>query len=212
MKFNILSLLLIVFVFQSFESKAQNGSKTQPNIIFIMADDLGIGDVGCYGQQMIKTPEIDKMATEGLRFTQVYAGSSVCAPSRSVLMTGKHGGHTVVRGNSTKPIIIKPGTPTLASVLKKGGYTTACIGKWGIGTPDNFTNPNDVGFDHFFGYINMWHAHNFYPEFLQEVEAMADHVVLISEGKLCFQGSPKELAGEEGMEKRFRELTREVAA
>ena len=81
-------------------------------------------------------------------------------------MTGKHMGRTIVRGNSTAPIIIPPGEATIASLLKRAGYSTACIGKWGIGTPDNFTNPNDVGFDHFFGYVNMWHAHNFYPEFL----------------------------------------------
>lgn len=137
-----------------------------PNIVLILADDLGYGDLGCFGQQKLSTPRLDTMATEGMRLTQFYAGSTVCAPSRSVLMTGRHMGRTVVRGNSTKPIVIEPGAPTLASVLKQAGYATACVGKWGIGTPDNFTNPNDVGFDHFFGYINMWHAHNFYPEFL----------------------------------------------
>lgn len=140
--------------------------RTQPNIVLILADDLGYGDLGCFGQQILKTPRLDAMAAEGMRFTQFYAGCTVCAPSRSVLMTGKHMGRTVVRGNSTAPIVIQPGTTTVASVLKDAGYKTACVGKWGIGTPDNFTNPNDVGFDHFFGYINMWHAHNFYPEFL----------------------------------------------
>jgi arylsulfatase A-like enzyme len=85
---------------------------------------------------------------------------------RGVLLTGKHVGRAVVRGNSLKPIVIQPGQPTVASVLKAAGYTTGCIGKWGVGTPDNLTNPNDVGFDHFFGYVNMWHAHNSYPEFL----------------------------------------------
>ena len=140
--------------------------RKQPNIILILADDLGYGDLGCFGQQTLKTPRLDAMARQGMRLTSFYAGSTVCAPSRSVLMTGKHTGRTVVRGNSTSPIIIQPGTPTVASVLKSAGYATGCVGKWGIGTPDNFTNPNDVGFDHFFGYINMWHAHNFYPEFL----------------------------------------------
>ena len=138
----------------------------KPNIILILADDLGYGDLGCFGQQMLKTPRLDQMASQGMRFTQFYAGCTVCAPSRSVLMTGRHMGRTVVRGNSTAPIVIQPGQPTIATVLKKAGYATACIGKWGIGTPDNFTNPNDVGFDHFFGYVNMWHAHNCYPEFL----------------------------------------------
>jgi len=137
-----------------------------PNIVLILADDLGYGDLGCFGQKTLKTPRLDRMASEGMRFTQFYAGCTVCAPSRSVLMTGRHMGRTVVRGNSTAPVIIQPEQATVASVLKKAGYATACIGKWGIGTPDNFTNPNDVGFDHFFGYVNMWHAHNFYPEFL----------------------------------------------
>ncbi|MDH3644779.1 MAG: sulfatase-like hydrolase/transferase, partial [Gammaproteobacteria bacterium] len=138
----------------------------QPNIILILADDLGYGDLGCFGQKVLKTPRLDEMAAQGMRLTQFYAGCTVCAPSRSVLLTGRHMGRTVVRGNSTSPIVIQPGQPTLASMLKKTGYATACIGKWGVGTPDNFTNPNDVGFDHFYGYVNMWHAHNFYPEFL----------------------------------------------
>ena len=153
--------------------------RRQPNIILILADDLGYGDLACFGQQVPKTPRLDAMAQQGMRFTQFYAGSTVCAPSRSVLMTGKHAGHTVVRGNSTAPIIIQPGQATLASVLKQAGYATACVGKWGIGTPDNFTNPNDVGFDHFYGYVNMWHAHNCYPEFLirnGQVERLANVV------------------------------------
>lgn len=139
---------------------------TPPNIVFILADDLGYGDLSCFGQKTLTTPRLDQMAQQGMKFTQFYAGCTVCAPSRCVLLTGQHNGHCVVRGNSTEPIVIKPGQPTLASVLKKAGYKTACIGKWGVGTPDNLTNPNDVGFDHFFGYVNMWHAHNFYPEFL----------------------------------------------
>lgn len=141
-------------------------ARSRPNIILILADDLGYGDLGCFGQKILKTPRLDAMAREGMRFTQFYAGCTVCAPSRSVLMTGKHMGRTVVRGNSTAPIVIRPGTPTVASLLKRAGYATACIGKWGIGTPDKLSNPNDVGFDHFFGYVDMWHAHNFYPEFL----------------------------------------------
>lgn len=141
-------------------------AQRQPNIVLILADDLGYGDLGCFGQKTLKTPRLDEMAAQGLRFTQFYAGCTVCAPSRSVLLTGKHMGRTVVRGNSTAPIVIQPGQATIASVLKDAGYATACIGKWGVGTPDNLTNPNDVGFDHFFGYVNMWHAHNFFPEFL----------------------------------------------
>ena len=141
-------------------------AQAKPNIVFILADDLGYADIGAFGQKTLQTPRLDKMAGEGMILTQFYSGSTVCAPSRSVLMTGKHTGHTAVRGNSTEPIVIQPGDTTVASLLKKAGYATGCIGKWGISTPDNFTNPNDVGFDHFYGYINMWHAHNFYPEFL----------------------------------------------
>jgi len=138
----------------------------KPNVILILADDLGYGDLGCFGQETLKTPRLDAMAKEGMRLTQFYAGCTVCAPSRSVLLTGKHMGRTTVRGNSTKPVVIEPGQANLASMMKAAGYHTACIGKWGVGTPDNLTNPNDIGFDHFFGYINMWHAHNFYPTFL----------------------------------------------
>ncbi len=116
-----------------------------PNIILILADDLGYGDLGCFGQKTLKTPRLDAMAREGMRFTQFYAGSTVCAPSRSVLLTGRHMGRTVVRGNSTQPIVIQPDQPTVASMLKVAGYRTACIGKWGVGTPDNFTNPNELG-------------------------------------------------------------------
>ena len=138
----------------------------QPNIIFILADDLGYGDLGCFGQKVLKTPRLDEMAAQGMRFTQFYAGCTVCAPSRSVLMTGRHMGRTVVRGSSPKPIVLRPGNPTVASVLRDAGYQTACIGKWGLGTPDKLSNPNDIGFHHFFGYVDMWHAHNFYPDFL----------------------------------------------
>ena len=163
---NAYGLLLAALVILLIDSVTSHANERPPNIVLILADDLGYGDLGCFGQETLKTPRLDQMAKQGMRFTQFYAGCTVCAPSRSVLMTGKHMGRTVVRGNSTEPIIIQPGTPTVASVLKKAGYSTACIGKWGIGTPDNFTNPNEVGFDHFFGYVNMWHAHNFYPEFL----------------------------------------------
>ncbi len=168
MKSNTLLLLLIVFVFQSLGSKAQNDSKTQPNIIFIMADDLGIGDVGCYGQQMIKTPEIDKMATEGLRFTQVYAGSSVCAPSRSSIMTGMHNGHNRVRDNVPHGVFLQPDDLTVAEVLKQAGYTTGAIGKWSLGNPGSWGVANYQGFDYFYGHLNQDQAHFYYPDYLWE--------------------------------------------
>jgi arylsulfatase A-like enzyme len=136
----------------------------KPNIVLILADDLGYGDLGCYGQQRIRTPHLDRMAAEGMRFTQHYAGSTVCAPSRCALMTGRHTGHCTVRGNVD--VLMKPGEPTLASMLKRAGYTTACIGKWGIGHPPPPEDPHRHGFDHFFGYLSMWHAHNYYPDFL----------------------------------------------
>ena len=142
----------------------------KPNIIFILCDDLGYGDLGCYGQKMIKTPCIDKMASEGLKFTQHYAGSTVCAPSRCVLMTGLHTGHAYIRANrETKPMGQTPlpaDTVTVASLLKRAGYKTALIGKWGLGGPGSTGEPRRQGFDYFFGYLCQRHAHNYYPEFL----------------------------------------------
>ncbi|MCP5523025.1 MAG: arylsulfatase [Verrucomicrobiales bacterium] len=138
--------------------------EARPNIIFILADDLGYGDLGCYGQQRIKTPQIDRMAAEGMRFTQAYAGSTVCAPSRCVLMTGFHTGHARIRGNARLPLL--PKDVTVAEVLKGEGYRTALLGKWGLGEPDTTGVPNRQGFDEFFGYLNQHHAHNYYPTYL----------------------------------------------
>lgn len=141
----------------------------QPNLVFILADDLGWGDLGCYGQTKIKTPNLDKLATDGVRFTHCYAGSTVCAPSRCALMTGLHTGHCRVRGNGGTPkgnVALEPGDPCVAEVLKKAGYTTALIGKWGLGEEGSVGVPNKKGFDHFFGYLNQTHAHNYYPDFL----------------------------------------------
>jgi uncharacterized sulfatase len=137
--------------------------RKRPNIIFILADDLGYGDLGCYGQKEIKTTNLDRMAAEGMLFTQHYAGSTVCAPSRCVLMTGLHTGHCTVRSNSRA--LMKPGEMTVAKILKYAGYITAAIGKWGVGHPPP-GDPAHNGFDYFFGYLSMVHAHNYYPEFL----------------------------------------------
>ncbi len=137
----------------------------RPNIIFVMADDLGYGDLGCYGQQKIRTPHLDRMAAEGIRFTQFYAGSTVCAPSRSCLMTGQHTGHTLVRGNSPR-LPLRPEEVTVAKVLKQAGYTTGIIGKWGLGEPETTGIPNLQGFDEWFGYLNQKNAHNYYPMYL----------------------------------------------
>ena len=140
----------------------------RPNIIFILADDLGYGDVGCYGQKRIKTPNIDRLAAEGTRFTQAYSGSTVCAPSRGVLMTGKHTGHSTVRGNKNPELPVRPDEPTLGTVMKSAGYKTALFGKWGLGGPETESLPNQRGFDEFFGYLNHWHAHLAYPEHIWE--------------------------------------------
>lgn len=144
--------------------------KRKPNIIFILADDLGYGDLGCYGQTMIQTSNIDRLAAQGIRFTDHYAGSTVCAPSRCCLMTGLHTGHSYIRGNkSTPPMGQEPlpdGTITVASLLKRAGYSTALIGKWGLGGPGSTGIPRKQGFDYFFGYLCQGHAHNYYPEFL----------------------------------------------
>ena len=135
-----------------------------PNIVFILADDLGYGDLGCYGQKQIQTPNIDKLAKEGLRFTQCYAGSTVCAPSRCCLMTGYHTGHARIRGNANVPL--RPEDLTVAEVLKKAGYTTGLSGKWGLGEAESTGVPTRKGFDSFFGYLNQHHAHNYWPDFL----------------------------------------------
>jgi len=140
----------------------------RPNIIYILADDLGYGDLGCYGQETIKTPNIDRLAEEGMRFTEHYAGSTVCAPSRCCLMTGFHTGHALVRGNARVPL--RPSDVTVAELLKDAGYSTGIIGKWGLGEPDSTGIPNRQGFDYWFGYLNQRHAHNYYPEYLWKNE------------------------------------------
>ncbi len=136
-----------------------------PNIVFIHADDLGWGDLGCYGQKWIATPRIDALAAEGLRFTQYYAGSTVCGPSRCCLLTGRHTGHATIRGNA-RDITLAETDATVAMALSKAGYATACIGKWGLGHNDQPGAANRRGFDHFFGYTDHSHAHNYYPDFL----------------------------------------------
>jgi len=147
-------------------------AQTRPNIIFIQADDLGYGDLSCYGQRKFRTPNIDRLAAEGMRFTQYYAGSTVCAPSRSALMTGQHTGHTRIRGNARHPLL--PEDVTVAEALKSAAYKTALIGKWGLGEAGTTGVPNRQGFDYFFGYLNQRHAHNYYPTFLWRNEKRID--------------------------------------
>jgi arylsulfatase len=157
------------------------GAETRkPNIIYILADDLGMGEVGCYGQQKIRTPNIDRIAAEGMRFTAHYSGSPVCAPSRCTLLTGLHTGHAYIRDNDEmgfrgdvwhdlslegqRPL--EGGTTTIGHVLQGAGYKTAAIGKWGLGGPGSTGEPNRMGFDHFYGYLCQRVAHNHYPSYL----------------------------------------------
>ena len=141
---------------------------TKPNILFILADDLGYGDLGCYGQKLIATPNIDKLASEGIRFTQFYCGSTVCAPSRCSLMTGKHTGHARIRGNARVDLL--PEDVTIAEVLKDAGYHTGLVGKWGLGTAGRSGIPNRQGFDEFYGVLDQKHAHTQYPTQLWDNE------------------------------------------
>jgi arylsulfatase A-like enzyme len=145
-------------------------TERRPNVVFILADDLGYGDLGCFGQQKIKTPHLDRLAAEGVRFTQAYAGATVCAPSRCGLMTGKHGGHAAIRGNRELPgegqLPMPADTVTVAHLMKTAGYATGIIGKWGLGDPASVSTPNKMGFDYFFGYNCQRQAHEYYPEHL----------------------------------------------
>ncbi len=143
-----------------------------PNIIYILADDLGYGDLGCYGQSKFSTPHLDRLAKDGMRFTRHYSGSTVCAPSRSVLMTGLHTGHTPIRGNQeVKPEGQSPmpaNAITIAELLNEAGYITGAFGKWGLGFPGSEGEPVNQGFDQFFGYNCQRYAHRYYPEYLWE--------------------------------------------
>lgn len=172
----------------------QQEEVTSPNIIFIMADDMGYNEPGCYGQEIIKTPSIDRIATEGIRFTQHYSGSPVCAPSRCVLLTGKHTGNSYVRNNfevkggdgfwGQKPL--SDSTITIAELLKSKGYATAAIGKWGLGKTGSEGDPNRQGFDLFFGFNCQRHAHNHYPRFL-----------IRNQDTVWLEGNNRELTGEQ---------------
>ncbi len=161
-------------------SSAGKQKVQKPNIIYILADDLGYAEVGCYGQKKIKTPFIDQLAANGMKFTQHYSGSAVCAPTRCMLLTGKHSGHAYIRGNDEmsergdtwhdrslegqRPLL--EDTYTIGHMLQKVGYKTCCVGKWGLGWYGSTGDPNKQGFDHFYGYICQREAHNYYPDHL----------------------------------------------
>jgi arylsulfatase A-like enzyme len=166
--------LSVSFV-SDFPSRAANEPSTsaQPNIIFILADDLGYGDLGCYGQTKIKTPNINKLASQGVRFTDFYAGSTVCAPSRCALMTGLHSGHGRIRGNKAG-VVLATNDLTLAEILKKSGYHTGLVGKWGLGDEGSSGMPGKKGFTEFFGYLNQSHAHDYYTDYLWRSDTRTD--------------------------------------
>ena len=159
-----LSLIFLLFV----PHLQAQSSKELPNIIYIMVDDMGYGDLSCYGQTTLKTPHIDQIAKEGMRFTDHYSGHTVCRPSRLVLLTGKHSGNTPIHGNA--PYTLPKNAETVTTLLKDAGYTTGGVGKWALGLPKTEGVPSKQGFDYWFGYLNQSRAHNFYPEYLWENE------------------------------------------
>ena len=165
----------VIFLLGLLLSLPCTAGDARPNIVLILADDLGYGQLGSYGQKLVATPHLDRMAAEGLVFDRFYAGAPVCAPSRSVLMTGLHTGHTRVRGNAPRSQreiqALRAEDVTVAELLGKAGYETALVGKWGLGHEGGSGVPGRQGFDHFFGYLDQQHAHNPYPSFLVRNDA-----------------------------------------
>lgn len=173
--YSLLFLVLLVSC-QNAASEQEQEATTErlPNIVYILADDLGYGDLSAYGQQQFRTPNIDQLAADGIKFTQHYAGTTVCAPSRSALMSGQHTGHTFIRGNRrVEPegqYPIPDSLYTVAEMLKQKGYATGAFGKWGLGPVGSTGDPNQQGFDTFYGYNSQTLAHNYYPYFLWDNE------------------------------------------
>lgn len=168
MKKTSLLLPATVLLFTACQNQQKQETELQkPNIVYILADDLGYGDLSSYGQELFSTPNIDKLAESGMKFTQHYSGSTVCAPSRSSLMTGQHTGHTFIRGNKEwKPegqYPLEAEAVTMAEVLQEAGYVTGAFGKWGLGYPGSEGDPNNQGFDEFYGYNCQRIGHNYYP-------------------------------------------------
>ena len=171
---NITLILLVSFLISACQKINTNQNvNAAPNIIYILADDLGYNEIGAYGQSKIKTPHIDRLAKQGMLFTQHYSGSAVCAPSRSTFIEGKQTNHSHVRGNvnNGQPGRLRgnhplPDVRTLGDIFKEQGYATAAIGKWGLGGLVGTGHPNDHGFDFFYGYLDQIHAHNYYPDHL----------------------------------------------
>ena len=163
MKSNLPALILVTLA-GALSCLGAGAAVRPPNIIYLLADDLGYGDLGSYGQQLIRTPRLDQLASEGVRFTQHYAGAPSCHPSRTVLFTGKHTGHTFIRDNSKLPL--RSEDYTLSQMFKEAGYATGGIGKWALGDFDTTGAPWLKGMDEFLGYLDQVHAHTHYPNFL----------------------------------------------
>lgn len=169
--YKVMYLTFLGFIVIGCQKQAkENLPNKKPNIIYILADDLGYGDLSCTGQTKFQTPNIDRLAKNGILFTQHYSGSTVCAPSRSSLMTGQHTGHTFIRGNKEiQPegqYPLKASSITISKLLKKGGYVTGAFGKWGLGFPGSEGDPNNQGFDEFYGYNCQRIGHNYYPYYM----------------------------------------------
>jgi arylsulfatase A-like enzyme len=167
-RFVVSLLVLILSQLAQAQAPKMAPNATPPNIIYIMADDLGYGDLGCYGQKRIPTPNLDRMAAQGTRFTDFYSGSTVCAPSRYALMSGRHMGHAYIRGNGEFPV--RSDEQLLPKLMKKAGYTTAMFGKWGLGQSTNSGSPEKQGWDHFLGYTHHVHAHRFQTPHLWTIQ------------------------------------------
>ncbi|KPK87852.1 MAG: hypothetical protein AMS27_01210 [Bacteroides sp. SM23_62_1] len=201
MKINLCNILFLILLL--IPSSCQHNKPTKPNFIFILADDLGYGELGCYGQKLIQTPNIDRLAGEGMRFTNFYSGSPVCAPSRCVLFTGLHTGHSYVRDNYEMggyldeeeggQLPLPEDTRTLARILQQNGYLTACIGKWGLGGPGSSGIPTRQGFDFFYGYLCQKQAHNYYPSHLWRNEVWDTLRNTFFHPHQEFQGDPDNL-------------------
>jgi len=166
-------LVCLLLITSGWTSVCYGVNAGKPNIIYILADDLGYGDLSCYGQKRFQTPNIDRLASEGIRFTDHYSGATVCAPSRACLMTGKHSGHCIIRGNTARdaqgnqvPITLRTEDVTLAEILQQAGYHTGLYGKWSLGLEGSPGLPTKQGFDETYGFLNQTHAHHYYPEYI----------------------------------------------
>jgi arylsulfatase A len=225
MRLPLLAAALALSAFAAPQQRTGSAQGAPPNIIFILADDLGYGELGSYGQKKIRTPRLDRMAAEGMRFTQFYAGSTVCAPSRATFLTGRHTGHAYVRDNhelggfrdeeERGQLALPEGHPTVARWLRERGYTTAVVGKWGLGGPASTGVPTKQGFDFFFGYLDQKQAHNYYPTHLWRNEERYPLENAYFSPHQRLEGDPRDPASYEkyrGTEYAIDVMTREALA